>query len=86
MGYSVSAFSYRYPYLPCPTFINIISDVTKFLLLHTDIHVNESPLIQNAVVSFPLYSEAIKFAHNEEKMIQTAIRALTLRIYHGTVM
>ncbi|GMP84221.1 hypothetical protein CsSME_00037833 [Camellia sinensis var. sinensis] len=37
---------------------------------------------EDAVVSFPLYSEALKFAHHGEKMIQTAIRALTLNIYN----
>ncbi|KAH7512235.1 hypothetical protein FEM48_Zijuj12G0068900 [Ziziphus jujuba var. spinosa] len=36
----------------------------------------------DAVVSFPLYNEALKFSHHEEKMIQTAIRALTLSIYN----
>eukprot|EP00249_Psilotum_nudum_P022735 c28628_g1_i1 orf=260-2767(+) len=36
----------------------------------------------NAVVSFPLYSEAIKFAHHEESMIRIAVRTLTLNIYH----
>ncbi|KAL5549471.1 hypothetical protein UlMin_004702 [Ulmus minor] len=34
------------------------------------------------VVSFPLYVEAIKFAFHEESMIRTAIRALTLNVYH----
>ncbi|KAK4757282.1 hypothetical protein SAY87_007409 [Trapa incisa] len=34
------------------------------------------------VVSFPLYVEGIKFAFHEENMIRTAIRALTLNIYH----
>ncbi|ERN16157.1 hypothetical protein AMTR_s00030p00222710 [Amborella trichopoda] len=33
-------------------------------------------------VSFPLYTEAIKFAYHEEKMIQIAVRALTLSIYN----
>ncbi|KAJ1385795.1 CLEC16A/TT9, N-terminal [Sesbania bispinosa] len=36
----------------------------------------------DAVVSFPLYTEALRFAHHEEKMIQTAIRALILNIYN----
>ncbi|BBH07578.1 hypothetical protein Prudu_019556, partial [Prunus dulcis] len=36
----------------------------------------------DSVVSFPLYNEALKFAHHGEKMIQTAIRALTLSIYN----
>ncbi|RXH76382.1 hypothetical protein DVH24_019270 [Malus domestica] len=36
----------------------------------------------DAVVSFPLYNEALKFAHHGDKMIQTAIRALTLSIYN----
>ncbi|XP_057960097.1 protein TRANSPARENT TESTA 9-like isoform X3 [Malania oleifera] len=37
---------------------------------------------EDAVISFPLYSEALKFAHHGEKMIQTAVRALTLYIYN----
>ncbi|KAI4300574.1 hypothetical protein L6164_033936 [Bauhinia variegata] len=37
---------------------------------------------KDAVISFPLYTEALRFAHHEEKMIQTAIRALTLNIYN----
>ncbi|KAI9122362.1 hypothetical protein K1719_007051 [Acacia pycnantha] len=37
--------------------------------------------LQDAVVSFPLYTEALRFAHHEERMINTAIRALTLNIY-----
>ncbi|KAA8516800.1 hypothetical protein F0562_017090 [Nyssa sinensis] len=37
---------------------------------------------EDVVVSFPLYSEALKFAYHGEKMIQTAIRALTLNIYN----
>ncbi|KAJ8754747.1 hypothetical protein K2173_012136 [Erythroxylum novogranatense] len=36
----------------------------------------------DVVVSFPLYSEALKFAQHGEKMIQTAVRALTLNIYN----
>ncbi|XP_048423754.1 protein TRANSPARENT TESTA 9-like isoform X1 [Pyrus x bretschneideri] len=34
------------------------------------------------VVSFPLYVEAIRFAFHEESMVRTAIRALTLNVYH----
>ncbi|KAJ4969834.1 hypothetical protein NE237_002933 [Protea cynaroides] len=37
---------------------------------------------EDVVVSFPLYSEAIKFATHEEKMVQIAVRALTLNIYN----
>ncbi|XP_043713922.1 protein TRANSPARENT TESTA 9-like isoform X2 [Telopea speciosissima] len=37
---------------------------------------------EDVVVSFPLYSEAIKFATHEEKMIQIAVRALSLNIYN----
>lgn len=37
------------------------------------------------VVSFPLYTEALKFARHEEKMIQIAVRAFTLNIYNGMV-
>ncbi|TKY53146.1 CLEC16A protein [Spatholobus suberectus] len=36
----------------------------------------------DAVVSFPLYTEALRFAQHEEKMIQTAVRALVLNIYN----
>lgn len=39
---------------------------------------------EGAVTSFPLYTEAVKFAHHGEKMIQTAIRSLTLSIYNGS--
>lgn len=35
----------------------------------------------DAVVSFPLYSEAIKFAHYKDTMVRTAVRALTLAIF-----
>lgn len=35
----------------------------------------------DAVVSFPLYSEAIKFTHYQDTMVRTAVRALTLAIY-----
>ena len=41
---------------------------------------------KDAVVSFPLYSEALKFAYHGEKMIQTAVRALTLNIYNGIIL
>ncbi|WCJ42307.1 Protein TRANSPARENT TESTA 9 [Euphorbia peplus] len=34
------------------------------------------------VVSFPLYVEAMRFAFHEENMIRTAVRSLTLNIYH----
>ncbi|RWR82290.1 FPL domain-containing protein [Cinnamomum micranthum f. kanehirae] len=34
------------------------------------------------VVSFPLYTAALKFARHEEKMIQIAVRALTFNIYN----
>lgn len=34
------------------------------------------------VVSLPLYVEAIRFAFHEESMIRTAVRALTLNVYH----
>ncbi|MFS7960448.1 hypothetical protein Hanom_Chr08g00703271 [Helianthus anomalus] len=34
------------------------------------------------IVAFPLYVEAIRFAFHEEGMIRTAVRALTLNIYH----
>ncbi|KZV26795.1 hypothetical protein F511_06642 [Dorcoceras hygrometricum] len=34
------------------------------------------------IASFPLYVEAIRFAFHEESMIRTAVRALTLNIYH----
>ncbi|CAM8931590.1 unnamed protein product [Rhodiola kirilowii] len=34
------------------------------------------------VVSFPLYTEAIRFAFHEESMIRIAVRTLTLNVYH----
>ncbi|XP_029125832.1 protein TRANSPARENT TESTA 9 isoform X2 [Cajanus cajan] len=34
------------------------------------------------VVSFPLYVEAIRFAFHEESMVRTAVRAVTLNVYH----
>ncbi|XP_048504523.1 protein TRANSPARENT TESTA 9 isoform X7 [Beta vulgaris subsp. vulgaris] len=36
---------------------------------------------EGVVTSFLLYTEALRFAHHGEKMIQTAIRSLTLSIY-----
>ncbi|KAL1188600.1 Protein TRANSPARENT TESTA 9 [Cardamine amara subsp. amara] len=36
----------------------------------------------DVVVSFPLYVEGIQFAFHEENMIRTAVRALTLNVYH----
>lgn len=34
------------------------------------------------VISFPLYTEAIKFAFHDESMVRIAVRALTLNVYH----
>uniref|UniRef100_A0A5B6ZMZ0 FPL domain-containing protein n=1 Tax=Davidia involucrata TaxID=16924 RepID=A0A5B6ZMZ0_DAVIN len=34
------------------------------------------------VVALPLYVEAIRFAFHEESMVRTAVRALTLNVYH----
>ncbi|KAJ0965598.1 hypothetical protein J5N97_026736 [Dioscorea zingiberensis] len=34
------------------------------------------------VVSFPLYTEAIRFAFHDESMVRIAVRALTLNVYH----
>ncbi|KAL4341766.1 hypothetical protein GQ457_08G002480 [Hibiscus cannabinus] len=34
------------------------------------------------VVSFPLYVEAMRFAFHEESMVRTAVRSLTLNVYH----
>lgn len=39
---------------------------------------------QDVVVSFPLYSEALKFSHHGEKMIQIAVRAISLNIYNAS--
>ncbi|KAK9755470.1 hypothetical protein RND81_01G027500 [Saponaria officinalis] len=36
---------------------------------------------EGIVISFPLYTEAVKFAHHGEKMIQIAVRSITLSIY-----
>ncbi|KAJ6828790.1 uncharacterized protein M6B38_361255 [Iris pallida] len=34
------------------------------------------------VISFPLYTEAIKFAFHDDSMLRIAVRALTLNVYH----
>ncbi|MED6207563.1 hypothetical protein PIB30_036892 [Stylosanthes scabra] len=34
------------------------------------------------IVSFPLYVEAIRFAFHEENMVRTAVRTVTLNVYH----
>ena len=38
------------------------------------------------MVAFPLYVEAIRHAFHEEGMIRTAVRALTLNVYHGKLI
>ncbi|XP_061361576.1 protein TRANSPARENT TESTA 9 [Gastrolobium bilobum] len=38
--------------------------------------------IHDVMVSFPLYVEAIRFAFHEENMVRTAVRAITLNVYH----
>eukprot|EP00250_Pteridium_aquilinum_P000284 c10318_g1_i1 orf=684-2747(+) len=38
--------------------------------------------MQDVVVDFPLYAEAIKFARHEESMVRIAVRTLTLHIYN----
>jgi protein CLEC16A len=38
--------------------------------------------MQDEVVSFPLYSEAIKFFHHEEGMVRIAVRTITLSVYN----
>lgn len=38
---------------------------------------------QEEVVSFPLYTEAIKFFHHEEGMVRIAVRTITLSVYRG---
>lgn len=47
---------------------------------------NTIPLLvktqNDQVVSFPLYVEAIKFAFHDESMVRTAVRSLTLNVYH----
>ncbi|THG10172.1 hypothetical protein TEA_004814 [Camellia sinensis var. sinensis] len=39
-------------------------------------------IAKDEVVAFPLYVEAIRFAFHEESMVRTAVRALTLNVYH----
>ncbi len=39
--------------------------------------------MQDEVVSFPLYSEAIKFFHHEEGMVRIAVRTITLSVFNG---
>ncbi|MBA0844342.1 hypothetical protein Goarm_001442, partial [Gossypium armourianum] len=41
-----------------------------------------SKTVTEEVVSFPLYVEAIRFAFHEESMVRTAVRAITLNVYH----
>lgn len=47
---------------------------------------NTIPLLvktqNDQVISFPLYTEAIKFAFHDESMVRTAVRSLTLNVYH----
>lgn len=40
-------------------------------------------ILQTGIVTFPLYTEAIKFFHHEESMVRIAVRTLTLNVYHG---
>ncbi|KAL8115203.1 hypothetical protein AgCh_021873 [Apium graveolens] len=46
---------------------------TISLLIKTD---------NDEVVAFSLYEEAIRFAFHEESMVRTAVRSLTLNVYH----
>lgn len=39
--------------------------------------------MQEEVVSFPLYTEAIKLFHHEESMVRIAVRTITLSVYNG---
>ncbi|XP_024037709.1 uncharacterized protein LOC18038275 isoform X2 [Citrus clementina] len=39
-------------------------------------------ILMDVVTSFPLYTEILKFAQHGEKMIQTAVHALTLNIFN----
>ncbi|KAG6507052.1 hypothetical protein ZIOFF_032392 [Zingiber officinale] len=41
-----------------------------------------SKMAKEEIVSFPLYVEAIRFAFHDENMIQIAVHALTLNVYH----
>lgn len=58
----------------------------SFIIIFFILPYHISLQLQDAVVSFPLYTEALKFAHYEEKMIQTAVRALTLNTYNGILL
>ncbi|CAI0407281.1 unnamed protein product [Linum tenue] len=63
--------------------------MSKSMIISLQILQTLSIMIQNLrtehaiyIVSFPLYVEAIRYAFHEESMIRTAVRALTLNVYH----
>ncbi|BBN04514.1 protein CLEC16A [Marchantia polymorpha subsp. ruderalis] len=45
-------------------------------------NVSKIASLKDEVISFPLYSEAIKFFHHEESMVRIAVRTLTLNVYN----
>ncbi|XP_022149850.1 uncharacterized protein LOC111018180 isoform X2 [Momordica charantia] len=47
-----------------------------------DLQSVNKPVSFDKVVSFPMYVEAIRFAFHEENTIRTAVRTLTLNVYH----
>ncbi|CAN1284335.1 Protein TRANSPARENT TESTA 9, partial [Linum perenne] len=69
-------------------FVRIIK-LSKSMTISLQLLQSMSIMIQNLrtehaiyIVSFPLYVEAIRFAFHQESMIRTAVRALTLNVYH----
>ncbi|EEC76978.1 hypothetical protein OsI_15282 [Oryza sativa Indica Group] len=58
--------------------------IFELYMLYETQSCNRFPLyyMQDEVISFPLYVEALKFAFHEDSMIRVAIRTLTLNVYH----
>ncbi|CAK9169393.1 unnamed protein product [Ilex paraguariensis] len=69
----ITAVSFHHHYL-CSIKLSLSSSLLIILILYLP-----SP---DDIVDFPLYVEAIRFAFHEEGMIRTAVRALTLNVYH----
>ncbi|KAE9464236.1 hypothetical protein C3L33_03866, partial [Rhododendron williamsianum] len=65
-------------------FVTIRSNCSAYLWAVAVFHLRAEydGAIGDQIVAFPLYDEAIRFAFHEESMVRTAIRALTLNVYH----
>ncbi|WVZ10944.1 hypothetical protein V8G54_015474 [Vigna mungo] len=60
----------------------VMGEFIRVLKLTRTVSVPLQLLQTDEVVSFPLYVEAIRFAFHEESMVRTAVRAITLNVYH----